>query len=61
MVKKRKPGRPRGRTQDTAFYMRTSEDFLEMVDEWRNRQTPILTRAEAIRRLVEMAVKGKKE
>ena len=39
--------------------MRVSEQFLRMVDDWRRRQIDLPSRAEAIRRLVELAVKMK--
>jgi hypothetical protein len=37
--------------------MRVSEDFLRTVDDWRRDQTDIPSRAEAIRRMVEIAAK----
>jgi hypothetical protein len=51
-------GRPRKRiTQDRPFQMRVSEQFLRMVDDWRRTQPDLPSRAEAIRRLVELATK----
>jgi hypothetical protein len=51
-------GRPRKRiTQDRPFQMRVSERFLRMVDDWRRSQLDLPSRAEAIRRLVELATK----
>ena len=44
-----------GDHQDRPFQMRVSEDFLRVVDEWRRRQKDLPSRAEAIRRLVELA------
>jgi hypothetical protein len=41
--------------------MRVSESFLRMVDDWRRGQIDIPSRAEAIRRLVELAVGAKKK
>jgi hypothetical protein len=41
--------------------MRVSEQFLRMVDDWRRGQTDLPSRAEAIRRLVEIATKIKKK
>jgi hypothetical protein len=41
--------------------MRVSEQFLRMVDDWRRTQVDLPSRAEAIRRLVEMGVKGSKK
>ena len=57
--KPRGRGRPPNRIQDRPFQMRVSEQFLRTVDDWRRRQIDIPSRAEAIRRLVEMAVKVK--
>jgi len=37
--------------------MRVSEEFLRTVDDWRRRQKDLPSRAEAIRRLVELATK----
>jgi hypothetical protein len=34
--------------------MRVSEPFLRMVDDWRRGQTDVPSRAEAIRRMVEL-------
>jgi hypothetical protein len=54
-------GRPTKRPQDRLFQMRVSEQFLKTVDDWRRWQTDLPSRAEAIRRLVEMATKIKKK
>jgi hypothetical protein len=40
--------------------MRVSETFLRMVDDWRRDQIDLPSRAEAIRRMVEVAAKIKK-
>lgn len=43
--------------------MRASDEFLKRIDDWRRRQPDIPGRAEAIRRLVEIALEtegGKK-
>jgi hypothetical protein len=62
MVSNRRPrGRPPRRTQDRPFQMRVSEQFLRMVDDWRRSQIDLPSRAEAIRRLVELATKIKKK
>ena len=61
MVSSRPRGRPAKRTQDRPFQMRVSESFLRMVDDWRRSQTDIPSRAEAIRRMVELATKEKKK
>lgn len=39
------------------FQMRTTDDFLAVLDDWRAAQRPVLSRAEAIHRLVEYALK----
>jgi hypothetical protein len=54
-------GRPSDRRQDRLFQMRVSEQFLRTVDEWRRGQIDLPSRAEAIRRLVELATKTKKK
>jgi hypothetical protein len=41
--------------------MRVSEQFLRIVDDWRRCQTDLPSRAEAIRRLVDLAAKIKKK
>ncbi len=38
------------------FQMRVSPDWLEMIDEWRRKQADLPSRAEAIRRLVNIAL-----
>src|SRR5262249_7134923 len=53
-------GRPPSRTQDRPFQMRVSEGFLRTVDDWRRSQIDLPSRAEAIRRMVEIAAKIKK-
>jgi hypothetical protein len=54
-------GRPSRRIQDRPFQMRVSESFLRMVDDWRRGQIDVPSRAEAIRRMVELAAKMKKK
>ena len=41
---------------DRPFQMRASAEFLAKVDDWRREQPDLPSRAEAIRRLVEMAL-----
>jgi hypothetical protein len=41
------------------FEMRVPASFLKMVDDWRRKQPELPSRAEAIRRLVEIALKVK--
>jgi hypothetical protein len=53
-------GRPPGRIQDRPFQMRVSDEFLKMVDKWRAKQEDEPSRAEAIRRLVELGLKVKR-
>ena len=53
-------GRPPGRIQDHPFQMRVSDAFLKAVDKWRAKQEDEPSRAEAIRRLVEIGLKAKK-
>ena len=40
--------------------MRVSDEFLDAVDKWRLKQDDEPSRAEAIRRLVELGLKAKK-
>jgi hypothetical protein len=54
-------GRPPRRIQDRPFQMRVSEAFMRTVDEWRRGQVDLPSRAEAIRRMVELASKMKKK
>jgi hypothetical protein len=56
---RRPTGRPSRGPQDRPFQMRVSEEFLRTVDDWRRRQKDLPSRAEAIRRLVELAVRLK--
>jgi len=41
---------------DRPFQMRASAEFLQKVDDWRRAQPDLPSRAEAIRRLVELAL-----
>jgi hypothetical protein len=52
--------RPTKDPKDTTMQMRVSQSFLKSIDDWRRRQPDMPSRAEAIRRLVEQALKGKK-
>jgi hypothetical protein len=52
-------GRPPGRIQSVPFQMRASPTFLRSVDKWRAKQEDKPSRAEAIRRLVELGLKAK--
>jgi len=42
------------------FQMRTTDEFLASLDDWRAAQRPVLSRAEAIHRLVALAIKKQK-
>ena len=42
------------------FEMRVDVEMMAKIDKWRRGQTDIPSRAEAIRRLVEMALKAKR-
>jgi uncharacterized protein len=42
------------------FEMRLDVEMLQRIDEWRRRQNDIPSRAETIRRLIEIALKVKK-
>ena len=61
MTSNRPRGRPSRRIQDRPFQMRVSESFLRMVDDWRRGQVDVPSRAEAIRRMVELAVRVEKK
>jgi len=61
MSSERPRGRPAKRTQDRPFQMRVSESFLRMVDDWRRGQIDVPSRAEAIRRMVELVITAKKK
>jgi len=58
---KRRRGRPPGRSQDKPFMMRVNDEFLQLVDGWREGKPDEPSRAEAIRQLVKLGltVKGK--
>jgi len=58
---RRARGRPAKLIQDRPFQMRVSEQFLRTVDDWRRTQVDLPSRAEAIRRMVELAAKMKKK
>jgi hypothetical protein len=61
MTSRQSRGRPPKRTQDRPFQMRVSEAFLRTVDDWRRTQIDVPSRAEAIRRMVELAAKMKQK
>jgi hypothetical protein len=44
---------------DHQFQMRVSEDVLKTLDNWRRKQTPIPSRAQAIRELILKTSKSK--
>jgi len=43
------------------FQMRTTDQFLAELDDWRASQRPVLSRAEAIHRLVTFAIDKQKK
>ncbi|MEP0519947.1 MAG: hypothetical protein ABJO09_01245 [Hyphomicrobiales bacterium] len=43
--------------KDKTFQMRVSDDFLKKIDDWRRQQPEIPSRSEAIRMLVDKALK----
>ena len=45
--------------QSERFQMRVAPSFLRAIDAWRRKQHDLPSRAEAIRRLVELGLKGK--
>ena len=51
--------RPTDDPKDSTLQMRVSKDFLKSIDDWRRKQADLPSRAAAIRRLVEIALKGK--
>jgi metal-responsive CopG/Arc/MetJ family transcriptional regulator len=53
--------RPTEDPKDTTLQMRVSQSFLKSVDSWRRKQEDLPSRSEAIRRLVELALKGKQK
>jgi hypothetical protein len=55
----KKIGRPPGRS-GRPFQMRVTDEFFAVIDKWRSEQRPIPTRSEAIRRLVDQALKVKR-
>jgi len=48
-------------THDKVFQMRSSEEFLRRIDDWRREQTDIPSRSEAIRRLIELGLEAAKQ
>jgi hypothetical protein len=49
--------RPTDDPKDTTLQMRVSQSFLKSIDAWRRKQEDLPGRSEAIRRLVELALK----
>jgi hypothetical protein len=47
--------------QSERFQMRVSPSFLRLVDDWRRKEPDVPSRAEAIRRLVELGVQAKRK
>jgi len=55
----KKRGRP-ATGKDPLFAFRMPEDMAERVDDWGERQSPPLSRSEAIRALIEKGLKARK-
>jgi hypothetical protein len=51
--------RPTDDPKDSTLQMRVSKAFLKSIDEWRRKQPDLPSRAAAIRRLCELALKAK--
>ena len=58
-VTKKSPGRPKTGI-GTQIGMRWHEPDLKLIDNWRRQQADLPDRPQAIRRLVELALKGKR-
>ena len=58
MIPKKKRGRPKSTGSGEQVGVRWHEPDLERIDAWAKAQDPELTRAEAIRRLVDMGLKA---
>jgi hypothetical protein len=58
--KKRGRGRPPTGGRDPARTIRLSDEFIATIDTWGAQQDDTPNRSEAIRRLVEIGLKGKK-
>jgi hypothetical protein len=43
---------------DTTFHVRLSSDVLRRIDDWRRRVPDLPSRGEAVRRLIEIALKA---
>jgi hypothetical protein len=56
---KKRRGRPATTGKGTQIGMRWQEAQLSDIDEWRRKQADLPSRAEAIRRLCELALKAK--
>jgi hypothetical protein len=58
-VNAKKAGRPAGRDFPVSVQLRLTEAQANAIDNWRRAETDIPSRSEAIRRLVEEALKAK--
>jgi hypothetical protein len=56
---KKKRGRPPTTGRGTQIGMRWQETELSAIDDWREKHDDVVSRPEAIRRLVELGLKGK--
>ena len=59
-VEQKKRGRPEGATFAAPFPMRFTTEQLAEIDAWRRDQSDLPSRSEAIRRLVEEALKAER-
>jgi hypothetical protein len=53
---KKKIGRPTERVQDRPLQMRVDDEFIDMIDDWRQQQSDFPNRTQAIRRLVALGI-----
>jgi hypothetical protein len=59
-VNPKKAGRPAGRDFPVSVQLRLTEGQASAIDDWRRAEVDIPSRSEAIRRLVEEALKAKR-
>jgi hypothetical protein len=48
-------------TNDKLLQMRSTEEFIRRIDDWRRAQDDLPSRSEAIRRLVDLGLKASQE
>jgi len=59
-VTPKRRGRPAGRTFSDTVQLRIEPQMAQAIDEWRRQEPDLPSRSEAIRRLVEEALKAKR-